>query len=43
MLVERNPQPNGIPLVNSKQVAIRGYEEMMELEEDRVLVSPHLL
>lgn len=38
-LVERNPEPNGVPLVNSKRVAMKNFEEMMELEEDRILVS----
>lgn len=38
MLVERNPEPNGIPLVNSKRVATKGFQEMMELEEDHLLV-----
>lgn len=39
MLVERNPEPNGVPLVNSKRVATRNFDEMMELEENHILVS----
>lgn len=41
MLVERNPEPNGIPLVNSKRVATKGFQEMMELEEDHLLVRTY--
>lgn len=43
ILVERNTEPNGVALVNSSRVAKRNFEELMDLEEDRVLVSHNLL
>lgn len=39
ILVERNPEPNGVALVNSKRIATRNFEEMMDLEEDREIVG----